>query len=61
MPLPLPWDGTPRQVQASASTKTGAERALKAELADRSILEPALTAISADSKSPESVEYWVSD
>lgn len=55
------WDGKLRRVGATGDTSAAAERALKAKLADRSLLAPSFTSISADSRFGELVEYWLED
>ncbi|WP_370324569.1 tyrosine-type recombinase/integrase [Euzebya sp.] len=55
------WDGTLRTVQASADSRTAAERALKAKLAERSAVQPQFTTLTADSSFEELVDYWLDD
>lgn len=55
------WDGSSRQVSATADTRAGAERALKAKLAQRALLQPGCTSITPDSGFPSLVDYWIED
>ncbi len=55
------WDGRSRLVQATASTRKQAERALKAKLAGRSLLQPAESVLSPASPFPDLVAYWLED
>jgi integrase len=55
------WDGATRRVQATADSRSAAERALKAKLAARSLVQPSFTAITADSTFADLVEYWLED
>jgi integrase len=55
------WDGKTRLVQATGDTRTSAERALKAKLADRSLFQPSSSALTPDSPLPDLVAYWLED
>jgi len=55
------WDGTLRQVQASASNRTAAERALKAKLTERTLFQPGYSTLTPDSGFGELVDYWLAD
>lgn len=55
------WDGRLRRVEASGDSRTAAERALKAKLADRSLVQPSSTTITPDSSFSSLVEYWLED
>lgn len=55
------WDGKSRLVQVTGATRAQAERVLKAKLADRSLFQPAGSALSPDSPFPELVAYWLED
>src|SRR5690606_11592763 len=55
------WDGTLRIVQATAETRTAAARKLKEKLADRSLVQPSYTTITADSLFTELVDSWLED
>jgi hypothetical protein len=55
------WDGTARQVQASAATRAGAERALKAKLGSRILCQPFDAELTADSSFAALGEYWLED
>ena len=55
------WDGALRSVASVAASRSAAERALKVKLAERSVLQPSFTAITADSTFPELVDYWLAD
>lgn len=55
------WDGKNRLVQATAPSRSAAERKLKHKLAERSLYQPGLNGISADSPFPKLVAYWLED
>jgi hypothetical protein len=55
------WDGRARQVQATGATAKAAEGALKAKLAERSLLRPADTTLTPDSLFADLVAYWLND
>lgn len=55
------WDGQSRQVQSSGATAKAAERALKARLVERSLLQSADTTLTPDSLFRDLVEYWLAD
>lgn len=55
------WDGTTRLVEATGTTQKGAERALKAKLADRSLFQPSSSALSPDSTFADLAAYWLED
>ncbi len=55
------WDGKPRLVQATGDTRTQAERALKAKLAERSLFQPTFTTLTADSPLTDLVAYLLED
>lgn len=55
------WDGALRQVQATATSKAAAERKLKSKLAERQLLQPSFTSITADSGFGALVDYWLED
>lgn len=55
------WDGRTRLVQTTGDTPKAAERALKAKLADRSLLQPSTSSLSPDSRFPDLVAYWLND
>ncbi len=55
------WDGKLRAVQCSGSTRAAAELALKRKLAERSLFQPGFIGISADSRFPALVDYWLED
>lgn len=56
------WDGRARLVQATGGTRRGAERALKAKLAERSLFQPtSFSALTPDSTFAELVTYWLED
>lgn len=55
------WDGKNRLVQATASSRSAAERKLKQKLAERSLYQPGFNGMSADSPFPELVAYWLED
>ncbi|MCP2032596.1 integrase [Okibacterium sp. HSC-33S16] len=55
------WDGRARQVQATGATAKAAEGALKAKLAERSLLRPTDTTLTPDSLFADLVAYWLSD
>lgn len=55
------WDGTTRQVRATADTQAAAERALKAKLSDRSLFQPDFLALTPDSRFGDLVAYWLAD
>lgn len=55
------WDGASRLVSATADTRAGAERALKAKLAQRALLQPASADLTPDSGFPALVDYWLED
>lgn len=49
------WDGKTRLIQATGDTRTLAERALKAKLADQSLFQPSSSALTPDSPFPDPV------
>jgi len=53
------WDGTLQIVQAPQATKIAAERALKVNLADRSLFQPSYSTITADSSFAQPVDFWL--
>ena len=55
------WDGKSRPVQATGDTRKQAERVLKAKLAERSLLQPTFTTLTADSPLTDLVAYWLED
>ncbi|MDR0284376.1 MAG: site-specific integrase [Propionibacteriaceae bacterium] len=55
------WDGVSRQVQATASSRTAAERILKAKLVDRNLCQPTTGMLTADATFAQLVEYWLAD
>ncbi|WP_375406006.1 hypothetical protein [uncultured Amnibacterium sp.] len=55
------WDGVTRQVQATAATRTAAERALKAKLSDRWLFQPEFATLTPDSRFGDLVTYWLAD
>jgi len=55
------WDGKLRRVQATARTQRSAEFALKAKLAERSLVQPTFTELTPDSRFVDLVEYWLHD
>jgi integrase len=55
------WDGHARQVQASGATAKAAEGALKAKLAERSLLRPTDSTLTPDSLFADLVVYWLND
>ena len=55
------WDGSSRQVSATADTRAGADRALKAKLAQRALLQPGCASLTPDSSFPSLVDYWLED
>lgn len=55
------WDGKNRLVQATASSRSTAERKLKQKLAERSLYQPGFNGMSADSPFPKLVAYWLED
>ena len=55
------WDGRSRMVQATGNTATAAERALKAQLAQRHLLQPTSSSLTPDSLFPDLVTYWLGD
>jgi hypothetical protein len=55
------WDGRARQVQATGATAKAAEGALKARLAERSLLQPTDTTLTPDSLFTDLVTYWLND
>lgn len=55
------WDGKSRPVQVTGDTRKQAERVLKAKLAERSLLQPTFTTLTADSPLTDLVAYWLED
>lgn len=55
------WDGRARQVQATGTTARAAEGALKAKLAERSLLRPTDSTLTPDSLFADLVAYWLND
>lgn len=55
------WGGRARQVQATGATAKAAEGALKAKLAERSLLRPTDTTLTPDSLFADLVAYWLND
>jgi integrase len=55
------WDGRARQVQAAGATAKAAEGALKAKLAERSLLRPTDSTLTPDSLFADLVAYWLND
>jgi len=55
------WDGKTRLVQATGDTRKGAEHALKAKLADRSLFQPSFAALTPDSAFSDLVAYWLEE
>ncbi|GHD51680.1 site-specific integrase [Mycetocola manganoxydans] len=55
------WDGRARQVQATGATAKAAEGALKAKLAERSLLRPTDSTLTPDSLFADLVTYWLND
>ncbi|MET4639561.1 tyrosine-type recombinase/integrase [Mycetocola sp. 2940] len=55
------WDGRARQVQATGATAKAAEGALKAKLAERSLLRPTDSTLTPDSLFADLVAYWLND
>lgn len=55
------WDGATRQVSATGTTQSAAERALKAKLTDRALFQPGSSAITPDSTFGALVTYWLED
>ena len=55
------WDGKLRAVQCTGPTRTAAELALKRKLAERSLFQPGIIGISADSRFSALVDYWLED
>jgi integrase len=55
------WDGTTRQVQATAASEALAERALKVKFSTRSLFQPATSSLTPDSLLSDLVVYWLDD
>jgi len=55
------WDGRTRQVQATAKTANAAVHALKAQLAQRHLLQPTNSVLNPDSLFSALVTYWLED
>lgn len=55
------WDGKSRLVQATAASKSAAERKLKARLTERGLFQPAGLNLNPDSAFPDLVAYWLED
>lgn len=55
------WDGKSRHVQTTGATRPSAERSLKKKLAERDLLQPGFTGMTADSPFPALVSYWLED
>lgn len=55
------WDGKLRTVQCTGATKAAAELALKRKLSERSLFQPGVAGLSADSTFAKLVDYWLED
>ncbi|MCL2785039.1 MAG: site-specific integrase, partial [Propionibacteriaceae bacterium] len=55
------WDGKCRDVQATGPNRRAAEQKLKSKLTERSLFQPADTAITPDSSFAKLVVYWLGD
>jgi integrase len=55
------WDGVCRDVQSTAPTQAGAERALKAKLTGRDVFHVGDAPLTPDSTFSKLVDYWLAD
>jgi integrase len=55
------WDGQTRLIQATGSSRPGAEVALKRKLIDRNAFQPVDTTLTPDSSFGAPLEYWLAD
>ena len=55
------WDGATRLVQASGDTTAAATHVLKAKCVDRNLIAPSAGSLTADSRFPDLVAYWLED